>query len=235
MSRLASVPTCVPTCAPTTDLAAALAALLALASAAPAAAHPHIFIDTGLEVIFDAQGRATAVRVSWTYDDFYSLMMIEDRKLDADYDGVLTPEEEAQLSGFDMDWDADYQGDLHVLAGDFQVPLSRPSHWTATYAGGRITSTHLRTFAEPLAPGAPLVIQVYDPGYYTAYFIAGQPVLTGDGGRCSVQVFEPDRAAADAILTAAIEEMGASGSLEMDFPAVGAAYSEEARVTCTTG
>ncbi|MFN3972208.1 MAG: DUF1007 family protein [Gemmobacter sp.] len=209
---------------------------LIAALAAPAArAHPHIFIDTGLEVIFDTQGRATAVRVTWTYDDFYSLLMIEDRKLDADYDGKLTPEEEAQLAGFDMDWDADYNGDLFVLAGDFQVPLSRPSDFTATYVDGRITSTHLRSFTEPLVPGAPLVIQVYDPGYYTAYFIAGQPVLTGAADTCTVQVYEPDRAAADARLTAAIAEMGASGSLEMDFPAIGSAYAEEARVTCANG
>jgi polyphosphate kinase len=209
---------------------------LCTALSAPAVqAHPHIFIDTGIEVIFDDEARATAVRISWTYDDFYSLLMIEDRELDADYDGKLTPEEEAALSGFDMNWDADYNGDLHVLAGDFQVPLSRPSDWTASYTDGRITSTHLRTFTEPLAPGAPIVIQVYDPGYYTAYYIAGQPVLTGAGDRCSVQVFEPDREAADARLMAAIEEMGASGDLEMDFPAIGAAYSEEARITCTTG
>lgn len=213
-----------------------LALALTVAPAPAALAHPHIFIDTGLEVIFDADGRATAIRVSWTYDDFYSLLMIEDRQLDADYDGKLTPEEQAQLSGFDMDWDPDYQGDLHVLAGDFEVPLSRPSDWTARYEDGRITSTHLRSFTEPLAPGAQLVIQVYDPGYYTAYFIAGQPVLTGIGAaQCSVQVFEPDRAAADARLMAAIEEMGASGDLEMDFPAIGAAYSEEARVTCANG
>jgi polyphosphate kinase len=186
-------------------------------------------------LIFDAQGRAAAVRVTWTYDDFYSLLMIEDRKLDADYDGRLTPEEEAKLAGFDMDWDADFEGDLYVLAGEAPVALSRPSDWTASYAEGRITSTHLRRLAAPVPPGAPLVIQVYDPGYYTAYVIAGQPVLTGAGARCSVQVFEPDRAAADARLMAAIEEMGASGNLEMDFPAVGSAYAEEARVTCATG
>ncbi|QYK43118.1 MAG: DUF1007 family protein [Paracoccaceae bacterium] len=208
---------------------------IAFGLAGPAHAHPHIFIDTGLEVIFDTEGRATAVRVTWTYDDFYSLLMIEDRKLDADYDGVLTPEEEAQLSGFDMDWDPDYLGDLYVLAGEFEVPLSRPSDWSASYADGRITSTHLRTFVEPLAPGADLVIQVYDPGYYTAYFIEGQPVLTGAGSTCTVQVFEPDRAAADSRLMAAIEEMGATGDLEMDFPAIGSAYAEEARVTCVNG
>lgn len=214
---------------------ASILALALLAAPLPAAAHPHIFIDTGLEVIFDAEGRAVAVRVSWTYDDFYSLLMIEDRKLDADFDGKLTPEEEAQLSGFDMDWDADYNGDLFVYAGEFEVPLSRPADWTASYENGRITSTHLRSFTEPLAPGAPLVIQVYDPGYYTAYFIEGTPVLTGAGETCKVEVFEPDRAAADAKLMAAIEEMGRSGDLEMDFPAIGSAYSEEARVTCATG
>ncbi|HMO07081.1 MAG TPA: DUF1007 family protein [Paracoccaceae bacterium] len=213
----------------------ALALTIALFAAAPAGAHPHIFIDTGLEVIFDGQGRPAAVRVSWTYDDFYSLLMIEDRKLDADYDGVLTPEEEAALSGFDMDWDPDYNGDLFVYAGDLEVPLSRPADWTASYADGRITSTHLRRFEAPLAPGAPLVIQVYDPGYYTAYFIAGTPLLTGAGAACRVEVYEPDRSAADAQLMAAIEEMGRSGDLEMDFPAIGSAYSEEARVTCATG
>ncbi|HMO72532.1 MAG TPA: DUF1007 family protein, partial [Paracoccaceae bacterium] len=57
----------------------ALALTIALFAAAPAGAHPHIFIDTGLEVIFDGQGRPAAVRVSWTYDDFYSLLMIVDR------------------------------------------------------------------------------------------------------------------------------------------------------------
>lgn len=216
-------------------LTLALLALPLLTAPRPASAHPHIFIDTGLEVIFDGQGRAVAVRVTWTYDDFYSLLMIEDRKLDADYDGVLTPEEEAMLAGFDMDWDPDYNGDLFVYAGDFEVPLSRPADWTASYRDGRITSTHLRRFVEPPAPGAPLVIQVYDPGYYTAYFIEGTPVLTGSSGACRVEVFEPDRSAADAILMAAIDEMGRSGDLEMDFPAVGAAYSEEARITCATG
>lgn len=214
---------------------ASVLALALLAAPLPAAAHPHIFIDTGLEVIFDAEGRATAVRVSWTYDDFYSLLMIEDRKLDADFDGVLTAEEEARLSGFDMDWDPDYNGDLFVYAGEFEVPLGRPADWTASYRDGRITSTHLRAFAEPPAPGAPLVIQVYDPGYYTAYFIEGTPVLTGADEACRVEVFEPDRSAADAQLLAAIEEMGRSGDLEMDFPAIGAAYSEEARVTCASG
>lgn len=210
-------------------------AALAVLLAGPAAAHPHIFIDTGLEVIFDDQGRAAAVRVAWVYDDFYSLTMIQDQQLDADYDGNLTAEEEAKLSGFDMNWDADYEGDLYVLAGETPVKMGRPRDWTATYQDGRIISTHVRALEAPVEVAAePLVIQVYDPGYYTAYTILGTPVLTGGAG-CAVQVFEPDLSEADKELQAMLQEYTADQSLEQDFPAVGAAYAEEARVTCAQG
>lgn len=213
----------------------ALAVALALA-AGPALAHPHIFIDTELEVIFDDQGQATHLRVTWIYDDFYSLLMIEDRGLDPDGDGLLTEAERADLQGFDMGWDADFLGDTHVLADGQAVTLGRPQDWTADYREGRIVSTHLRALDPAVAPAAaPLVVQVYDPGYYSAYYITAQPVLTGAPAGCAAQVFEPDRDAADAILQSALAELAGSDSLEMEFPAVGAAYAEEARITCAGG
>ncbi|WP_241427599.1 DUF1007 family protein [Fertoeibacter niger] len=207
----------------------------ALMPASMAVAHPHIFIDTGLEVIFDATGQATALRITWTYDDFYSLLVMEDRGLDADFDGVLTADEQAALDGFDMQWVAGFPGDTYALLGTAPLDLGPPQEWTASYADGKITSTHLRRFAAPVAPVAdPLVVQVYDPGFYSAYAIAGTPVLTA-APDCSVQVFEPDREAADQILQAAIAELAGSVDIEGDFPAVGAAYSEEARITCSAG
>ncbi len=207
-------------------------ALLLLLLPAPAPAHPHIFIDGGVELVFEG-GRPVAVRVTWSYDDFYSMIMIEDLGLDPDHDGVLTAEETASLSGFDMDWDPDFAGDTYVIAGEFEVPLSRPLDWTASYENGRIVTTHLRRFEAEVALGAPVTVQVYDPGYYTAYTIAFAPLLSGAGAGCTATVWEPDRAAADAILQAAIEEMSGSGALEGDFPAVGSAYAEEVRVECT--
>ncbi len=212
-------------------VAGLLAAGIALV-ASPVLAHPHVYIDTGIEVLFDAEGRATALRVTWVYDDFFSLMVLQDRGLDPDADGVMTPAEEAALNGFDMEWDADYAGDTYVLAGEVPVALTRPSDWTATYAEGRLTSTHLRRLEAPVDPAAgPLVIQAYDPGFYTAYTIAFDPVLTGRTG-CSAQVFAPDLSEADQQLQAALSEYGADVDLEMEFPAIGAAYADEIRVTC---
>lgn len=201
-----------------------------------ALAHPHVFIDTGVEVIFDDRGQASALRISWTYDDLYSLLVIEERGLDSDYDGALTPEEAAQLSGFDMAWIEGFAGDSYALLGEEPLVLSGPSEWSASYQDGKITSTHLRRLAAPVAVGAtPLVVQVYDPGFYTSYTIASEPKLTGAAPGCSAQAFGPDPDAADETLRAALAEYSGTESVEADFPAVGAAFAEEVQVTCNGG
>lgn len=207
-------------------------AVLAVWLAGPALAHPHVFIDTQVEVILDAENRATGVRISWTYDDLYSLFIVGDMGLDPDWDGKLTPEEEARLSGFDMNWDPGFPGDTYALIGDVELPLSRPKDWGASYADGKITTVHLRTFDAPVPVGAePLLVQVYDPGFYTAYTIVGEPQLAGGTG-CTAEAYGPDLDAADEALKAALAEYSADVNLEADFPAVGKNYSEEVRVTC---
>jgi ABC-type uncharacterized transport system substrate-binding protein len=200
--------------------------------AGPALAHPHVFIDTKVEVMLDTDNRATGVMISWTYDDLYSLYVVGDMGLDPDWDGKLTPEEEAKLSGFDMNWDAGFAGDTYALMDDRDLPLSRPKNWSASYAGGKITSVHERSFEVPVPIAAvPLIVQVYDPGFYTAYTIPFDPVLTGGAG-CTADAFAPDASAADETLRAALAEYSADVDLEADFPAIGKAYSEEVRVTC---
>jgi ABC-type uncharacterized transport system substrate-binding protein len=200
--------------------------------AGPALAHPHVWIETGIEVILNERNEATGVRVSWTYDDLYSLYVVGDLGLDPDWDGKLTPDEEARLSGFDMKWDPDFPGDTYALMGDAALALSRPRDWTAGYAGGKITSTHLRVFDAPVPLAAgPLIVQAYDPGYYVAYSIPVAPVVTGGAG-CSARTFVPDLGAAEQELMAALSEYTPDVDLEAEFPAVGANFAEEVRVTC---
>lgn len=209
-----------------------VAGMLSLAGGA-AFAHPHVWIDAGIEVILDDQNRATAVRITWTYDDLYSLYVVGDMGLDPDWDGVLTPEETAKLAGFDMGWDADFPGDTYALQGETALALSRPQDWTASYADGKITTTHLRQLVAPVPVGSaePLIVQVYDPSYYVAYAIAAGAVVTGGQG-CRAQVFVPDLGKVETELLAALSEFTPDVDLEADFPAVGAKFAEEVRVTC---
>lgn len=210
--------------------------LLGMASAPGAAmAHPHIYVDTGIEVVFDVEGRAEAVRITWVYDEFYSLVLVEERGLDADHDGNADAAERAALSGFDMNWQPGFAGDTYVLSGGREIALGSAQDWTADYRDGRLSSVHLRRLTAPVDLADPLMVQVYDPGFYTAYTIAFPPEMTGLPAGCTAQVYGPDRDAADEELLAALAEYGADQDVEADFPAIGAAFSEEVRVTCGEG
>ncbi|WP_166401206.1 DUF1007 family protein [Rhodobacter calidifons] len=215
-------------------LRCALPALVLAAGlpAGPALAHPHVWIDTGIEVILNDRNEATAIRISWTYDELYSLYVVGDMGLDADWDGKLSPEEEARLSGFDMKWDEGFAGDTFALLGETPLDLSRPEEFGARYDGKRITSTHLRRLAAPVPVGAvPLIVQAYDPGYYVAYSIPEPAVVTGGTG-CVARTFVPDLTEAEQALLEALKEYTPDVDVEDAFPAVGAQFAEEVRVTC---
>ena len=67
-------------------------------------AHPHVFIDTALTFRFDEAGRLAAVDVVWAFDDFSSMLMIEDMEMDPDGDDMLTGDEIARLAAMFGDW-----------------------------------------------------------------------------------------------------------------------------------
>lgn len=204
--------------------------------AGPALAHPHVFIDAGLEIGFDGEGQIAAVQVVWVYDEFYSMMAIADYGLDPGFTGVLTASEREELAAIYGNWQPGYEGDLFPERDGAPLGLSAPFDFSADYQEGRIVITHRRTLDTPVRPGeSPVVFKVYDPTYYTAYTIAAPPQLSGTDG-CRANVVLPDYSYAADQLQAALDELmgGAAGEfdIEEDFPAIGADFAEEVHVSC---
>ncbi|MCA0922409.1 DUF1007 family protein [Pseudooceanicola nanhaiensis] len=195
---------------------------------AMAGAHPHIFVDTGLTFVTDDAGRLTGVEVLWSYDELYSLLILEDMSLDADYDGVLTEAEQAQLQGFDMQWMEGYAGDLYLSVDGTPVKLGPPQPLSTRMDGPHIETRHFRPLAEgPLAlNGAALTAKAYDPTFYTAYDLT-RPLSAGAG--CAVAVTKVDLDAATAQMNAALDGRPAETD---DFPEVGEAFADTIRLTC---
>ncbi len=59
--------------------------IAALALPIPATAHPHIFVEAQVTVVFDDNG-AMSVKLDWFYDDLFSLLVTSDLGIDMDGD-----------------------------------------------------------------------------------------------------------------------------------------------------
>jgi len=192
-----------------------------------AGAHPHIFVDTKLRVVVDAAGTLEGVEITWTYDDFYSLLLMADMGLDEDGDGQLRADELARLDGFDMNWMEGYQGDTHATRGNGAVALGPPQPRGTSVVAGLITTTHFRA-ASGQADG--LVVKAYDPTFYTAYSLVGE--ITVDGP-CQAQVQPADLDAAYTLVEELLYATPAA-QVEESYPEVGEAFADTVTISCTS-
>ena len=206
---------------------------LALAALVPTsrAAHPHVVVDAEVTVLMQ-DGAVTGVRLRWTYDDLFSLMLTEDLSLDVDGDLTLTDAELATLRNHVADWPADYAGDLEVEADGTSVPLALREDEEVAFEAGVVIETHRRPLVAPSpATGAPVVVEVYDPFYYVAYSVVAVSV-TGDAS-CVASIAPADLVAARAEVDATWAGLDwASAPPDAQLPPIGQAFADRVEVRC---
>jgi ABC-type uncharacterized transport system substrate-binding protein len=215
---------------PARILRAMLTGLAALALAAPQArAHPHVFIDGGVDFLFDAEGRLADLRVTWIYDPLTSLFLLVDLGIAATEDAELTPDERARLAASQTEWVAGYDGDAYLRRGGVTVGLSGPNGPDAGLRDGRVAIGFSRALAEPFRPGEGAVVEVYDPTYFTAYVVTETPRLEGRavGCRARVQPYAPSGPLA--ALQRSLSAIGVDETPPEDF---GALFADKVHVTC---
>lgn len=198
----------------------------------PVGAHPHIFVEAGVEIVLDEAGQLTGIRLSWTYDEFFSFMLTSDLGLDMDGDLTMTNEELTTLAGQVLDWPTEFGGDLYLTQRDQQIALGPRGDASVDYVDGQVIERHFRPLAEPLDPSWPVAVQVFDPYYYVAYEISPQIVMQGGSG-CSVQLRKADLNAAYSLVDELLYGRPASDvGPDEAFPEVGQAFSDTVFVSC---
>ena len=152
-------------------------AALALASAAVAApgsagAHPHVWIDARAQVIFDDQQHISALRVSWRFDEFYSLFAIEG--LDQNGDGEFEAAELQPLAELNVTSLQEYRYFTQMFADGAELAYGTVSDYGSRYEEGILTLEFVIPLETPVDPRrAQVSFKSYDPTFY----IAIEPVL----------------------------------------------------------
>ncbi|SPF78572.1 hypothetical protein ALP8811_02500 [Aliiroseovarius pelagivivens] len=203
------------------------------ATALPLASHPHVFIDAGANLLFDDAGQLAAVRVFWAYDEFYSLLLVEDNGLDADGDG--TPEQAAldAYAGQDVDWAAGFPGDLYLQDKGSDVALLGPVEHGMRYEDGRVISWHIRPLETRVSVGAePLLVQIYDPTFFVAYDVRLPVTVKGPEG-CTVEHIPADLNAAYDKVESLLYGPDSVEYSDDSYPEVGDLFADQLLLTCS--
>lgn len=162
------------------------------ATAAPAFAHPHVFVDAKAEMVFDANGRVTAIRNVWRFDDAYSAFASQG--LDADGDGALSVAELKPLAEVNVSSLKDFGYFTFLAAGDRDIDFAEPTEYWLQSDDGLLTLYFTLPTKEAVEiRGLPATLEVYDPTYYVAFgFVEETPVaLDGAPAACTMEVFRP--------------------------------------------
>lgn len=145
--------------------------LLSLAFAAliapPAAAHPHVWIDSASEILFDASGRITAIRHHWRFDEAFSAYAIQG--LDTDGDGTYSKAELDPLAEVNVTSLSEFAFFTFMTIGEKDIAFSEPRDYWLDLADGYLTLHFTLPLTEPAKPDAAAVLEVYDPEYFVAF------------------------------------------------------------------
>ena len=206
-----------------------LATAMTLAPMAPAVAHPHVFVDVSVTVIYE-DGKPAGVKLDWVYDPYFSLLLTTDLGIDLDGDAVLTEAEADILNTSISQWPEDFGGDLEVSQDGEILPLGDRIQHSVTMENGQVRETHIRPL--PTATDAPLTVRAYDPFYYVDYQLIG-PVRISGRDDCTVEVTPPNLNDAYSLVDELLYGRPASDvGPEEAFPEVGLEFSDRIDVTC---
>jgi len=162
-------------------LAAPLLALLGLGTALPAAAHPHIFIEEHVEVLFD-QNNVTGVRMTWSFDELYSSM------LRSDYTdtkkGPITAKDVKNLHEKAFNNLASVHYFTTMSLDGKPVTFGVPKDFTASFnADDKAIYSFVIPLTLPKAAARSLLeIAVFDPEYYVDFELAEDNPVKSAGG-----------------------------------------------------
>jgi ABC-type uncharacterized transport system substrate-binding protein len=192
MSKLASQPGSVRTSALGAALGATLGAAIGLAfSASPAAAHPHVWVAVKSDVVYSTDGRISAVRHAWTFDEAYSSFAVQG--LDKDNDGKLSADELVELAKINVESLHEFDFFTFAKANGAKQDFGKPADYALSYDKAQLTLT----FTLPLkAPSnrKTFSLEIYDPTWFVSFtFADGDDAVrtTGAPAGCARTITRP--------------------------------------------
>lgn len=172
------------------------AGLLSIA-ALPAAAHPHVWVTSRSDIVFDSDRKVTAIRQTWSFDEAYSAFVTQG--LDINGDGALSADELKELARTNVESLVEFNYFTQLKAGGVRQTFKPPQDYSLSYKDKILTLTFLLPLAQPV-PGKVIGLEVYDPTYFVSFAMDPSPAavtLAAAPAGCAINVTRPKQEIVD--------------------------------------
>lgn len=190
---------------------AALVLAAFAAAAAPASAHPHVWVSVETTVVYD-KGTISGFRHRWSFDELYTTMAIQG--LDTNGDGTYDRKELAELAQVNMDGLKEFDYFTQPRLGGQPLKLAAPKDYWLEHKDGVLSLHFVLPLVQPvLAEAEGFSFAVSDPSYFIAFDLAKeQPIRLSEGAPagCHAKVVaeQQDKAELERLGRAFQQELG---------------------------
>lgn len=160
--------------------APAVALAITVLTAGSASAHPHVFIDYAVAVLFDDAGIA-GLRLTWTFDEMYSSMLFQDYT--SHPRGALGAADIKSLEEGAFKATADYHYFVDMTLNGNPVTVTEVKDFTARFDHHRMTYVFTLPLHDP-APAARNTLEVaaFDHEFYIDFELAKKAAVSVEHG-----------------------------------------------------
>jgi ABC-type uncharacterized transport system substrate-binding protein len=167
-----------------------LTALVVLLIAAPAHAHPHVWVTMHSELVYAPDGSITGIRHAWSFDDMFSTFAIQG--LESKEKGKFTREELAPLAKVNVESLKEYEYFTYATADGTKAELTDPTadYWL-DYTDSVLTLHFTLPFKKPVK-AKELKIEIFDPTIFVDFsFAKDKPAQLVGAPKCKLDVAVP--------------------------------------------
>jgi ABC-type uncharacterized transport system substrate-binding protein len=168
------------------------AALWLCLFAAPASAHPHVWVVAKARILFGPDGRIVGFRHVWTFDEMYSAFATQGLGKDGK---PPTRQELTPLAKSNVESLAEFQYFTVAKTGPKYYEFGEPKDYELEADDKKIVTLRFTLpLKEPVSAKKPFVFMVYDPTYFVDFELEkGEAVTLKDAPLgCSVTTMRPD-------------------------------------------
>lgn len=209
-------------------LIAALFSAVLLAAAlvsVPASAHPHVWVTMKSELVYGADGKLTAVKQSWTFDDAFSAFALQgmEKKKDGTYgDDVLKPLAEVNVTSL-----KEYNYFVTGKTATQKLAFKDPTDYFLTYDNEVLTLHFTLPLEKPVPAKGTTTLEVYDPTVFVSFaFAEKEPVkLVATPTGCTQEIVSAQPPASSQLSEAFFSNLTSASSY-------GAQFADKITVKC---